>query len=471
MTVPAGAPAPAAHRHKPRGTKNPGGYNQGLNPDRPSDGPVSGDRLESWKEIAAYLSRSERTVRRWEEKEGLPVHRLPHDKRSSVYAYPRELDAWRESRAQLLAAEPSVPGAPALNASTPPRRTGRWRAAAVVLVLAVSVAGVSLISRRDQSPPAPHPEALRAFQRARFADNAGRVQIQTGIRYLQEAIRHDPSFAAAWSGLATAHVALSWFAEVPARDTVEEAKKEAQRALQLDPTNGAPWRVMAFASHYVDWDHAAAEAQFRKALALSPADIATLSWFAEFLIDMKRFDEAFVYARKAQEVAPRWLEPMTVSGNIHLFSGNHELAIADYQRVLESEPSYGLANHFLGRAYLARRQHDKAIERLRKSNDLLGQVPFSVGDLGYALAVSGQRAEAERLLASAIAKREQAYFPAFPIAQIQLGLGRPDAALDWLERAADERHMGYYMPSVDPHYESARSHPRFRAILRRINLQ
>ena len=204
---------------------------------------------------------------------------------------------------------------------------------------------------------------------------------------------------------------------------VEQAK-EAQRALELDPTDGAPWRVMAFASHYVDWDHVTAEAQFRKAMELRPRDVAALSWFAEFLIDLKRFDEAFVYARKAQEVAPRWLEPMTVSGNIHLFSGNHEMAIADYRRVLESEPNYGLANHFLGRAYLGKRQDQKAIDQLRKSNDLLGQVPFSIGDLGYALAVGGNRPEAERLLSSLITKREQAFFPAFAIAQIQLGLGQ-----------------------------------------------
>ena len=56
------------------------------------------DRLDSWKEIAAYLNRSERTVRRWEAKEELPVHRLQHDKRGSIYAYTRELDAWRASR-------------------------------------------------------------------------------------------------------------------------------------------------------------------------------------------------------------------------------------------------------------------------------------------------------------------------------------------------------------------------------------
>ena len=68
----------------------------------PSGNPSSieqlGSRLDSWKEIAAYLGRSEKTVRRWEDKEELPVHRLLHEKGGSVYGYTAELDAWRNAR-------------------------------------------------------------------------------------------------------------------------------------------------------------------------------------------------------------------------------------------------------------------------------------------------------------------------------------------------------------------------------------
>src|SRR5215472_13622993 len=70
------------------------------------------NRLDSWKEIAAYLGRSERTVRRWEEREALPVHRLVHEKRGSIYAYRSELDSWRASRKQLLEADAPEPDAP-----------------------------------------------------------------------------------------------------------------------------------------------------------------------------------------------------------------------------------------------------------------------------------------------------------------------------------------------------------------------
>lgn len=65
----------------------------------PSNGEPAGDgRLESWKEIAAYLNRGVRTVQRWERTEGLPVCRHRHDKRGTVYAFRREIDQWSDNR-------------------------------------------------------------------------------------------------------------------------------------------------------------------------------------------------------------------------------------------------------------------------------------------------------------------------------------------------------------------------------------
>lgn len=98
------------------------------------------ERLDSWKEIASYLGRTERSVRRWEVSEGLPIHRLQHDKRGSVYAFRSELDAWRASR------QPSTDS---------PAGSSRWRlVAAATGLLAVLVAGgaVWLTARRPVAP-------------------------------------------------------------------------------------------------------------------------------------------------------------------------------------------------------------------------------------------------------------------------------------------------------------------------------
>jgi tetratricopeptide (TPR) repeat protein len=444
-----------------------GRYNRALNTQQHVEVLTPKDRLESWKEIAAFLNRSERTVRRWEEKEGLPVHRLAHDKRGSVYAYTWELERWRESRRQLVDAEPAdVAPARASHVAGMLRRVVLG-----VVVAVVTAASVWMLTRPGRPMPRQrNPEAVRLAQLANFGVNAGRVQVETGIKYYQDAIRLDPEYAPAWIGLAAAHFVQIWFAEVPALEASTRARRDIQRAMEINPRLGQSWRVLAGISHYVDWDHRTAEAQIRKAQELAPHDPAAFSWLGDFLVDMRRFDEARTFYKRAQEVSPRWLEPITFLGNVHYFTGHPDLAIVEYQRVLESEPSYGLANHFLGRAYLAMGQHEKALLQLRKSNELLGQVPMSEADLGYALAVGDQRAGAEAVLGRMLKRRADGYYPAFAISEIHLGLGNTDAALEWLERAADDRHMGFYLPSVDPLYDSVRSHPRFRKLLQRINL-
>jgi tetratricopeptide (TPR) repeat protein len=422
------------------------------------------DRLDSWKEIAAYLNRSERTVRRWEDKEELPVHRLQHDKRGSVYAYTRELDAWRVSRRIVVEA----------TADEPPSRRIRpvwWVAGILTIAVVAVVVGMRVRAANAEFAErgTTNDEAWQAFQRARFGDNAGRVQIETGIRYYRQATELDPKFARAWGGLATGHMALTWFGERPPSDTMNEARRYAEEARRLNPSLGSAWRVLGNVSHFFDWNHKLAEAQLRRSIELIP-DAVALSWYGDFLTDMRRFDEARVAYKRALEANPRWLEPAIFSANIHTYTGQPALAILEQRRTLESEPNYGLGVHYLGRSYLASGDFPMAIANLRKSNELIGSVPFTLGDLGYALAAGGGRDEAIRLRDELVGRRSKGYYPAFPIAQIEMGLGNTDAALSWLESAVGERHTGFYLPSVEPIWNAVRATPRFRALMTRMNL-
>ncbi len=116
--------------------------------DSPSGAPPAGsapaDRLESWKEIAAYLKRDVTTVQRWEKRERMPVRRHVHDKLGSVYAYRSELDAWARSR-NLSAAE----GAPPTLPSSPRRRSWRVIAAAAFAIAVAAVVALGLLARAD----------------------------------------------------------------------------------------------------------------------------------------------------------------------------------------------------------------------------------------------------------------------------------------------------------------------------------
>ena len=202
-----------------------------MQPERKVEPLPAPDRLDSWKEIAAYLNRSERTVRRWEDNEELPVHRLQHDKRGSVYAYTRELDAWRVSRRVVV--EETADESPSRRI-----RPVWWVAGALAIIVVAIVVGMRVraadaeLAERGTS----NDEAWRLFQLARFGDNAGRVQIETGIRYYRQATELDPKFARAWGGLATGHMALTWFGERPPSDTMNEARRYAEEARRLDPS-------------------------------------------------------------------------------------------------------------------------------------------------------------------------------------------------------------------------------------------
>src|SRR5947199_9121471 len=102
---------------------------------------ASGESLDSWKAIAAYLKRDERTVRRWEQ-EGLPVHRHMHKSRASVYAFKSEIDAWwQRDRVRLEAGE--------VAAKTGHRRLAWWIAAAIV-ALPIALVGLDVGGRQER---------------------------------------------------------------------------------------------------------------------------------------------------------------------------------------------------------------------------------------------------------------------------------------------------------------------------------
>jgi hypothetical protein len=154
-------------RARPRANQMLGSGNPYMAPTTPP----SEERLDSWKAIAGYLDRQVRTVQRWEKEEGLPVHRLPHKKQGSVYAYKSELDAWRQ-RSQAVV-EASAPPAPAVSGKA---GTRRWVTGALAagLVLVVAAAWWYAGRPRVATPTAP-PAWGRLFANATREGGAPRL--------------------------------------------------------------------------------------------------------------------------------------------------------------------------------------------------------------------------------------------------------------------------------------------------------
>ena len=194
-------------------------------------------RLDSWKEIAAYFGRSERTVRRWEENEELPVHRLQHEKRGSVYAYASELDGWREARESEVEPEATVgEERPPEIEPSPNRPGGRWlwllaTGGGLLLVVAVLL-GMKLlrgetqpIEARLSAHPPVNPEAHQAYVKGRYLRTvSGEPALKKSREYFEQAIWKDPGYAQAWSGLADTYNRLASWGVLPSEDARPRAR-------------------------------------------------------------------------------------------------------------------------------------------------------------------------------------------------------------------------------------------------------
>jgi TolB-like protein/Flp pilus assembly protein TadD len=147
----------------------------------------SGKRLDSWKEIAAYLSRDVTTVQRWEKREGMPVHRHLHDKRGSVYALTGELDVWIQSRrarvddAELETETEILQPPPVIPAAIPARRIRPWIVLAAVVCICVTAAAWLLFGRRTNPSGEPRIRSLAVLPLRNLSGDPAQEYLADGI--------------------------------------------------------------------------------------------------------------------------------------------------------------------------------------------------------------------------------------------------------------------------------------------------
>src|SRR5262249_2649035 len=285
------------------------------------------EKLDSWKEIAAYLGREVRTAQRWEKLEGLPVHRHHHYKLGSVYAYRSELEAWIKQRQTVSSAPAAVTDAAAgvtaataavTAAAETAGRAGRGRKFRGLVVLSVVTimviaggAGYVLVSRtgRRGALPAAIPggksEAVAEYLKGRYAWHKGtEADLEKSLGFFQRARELDPNFPLAHAGIAEAYVALAINGMRRPRDCFPMAQEAAEKAAALDESVAEAHTAMAQIKCYWNWDWAGAEQEFLRALDLGPGLATAHHAYAHFLSEMGRENEALAQVKRAQELEP-----------------------------------------------------------------------------------------------------------------------------------------------------------------------
>ena len=316
-----------------------------------------------------------------------------------------------------------------------------------------------------------NPEAYESYLKGRFFWNKRTAEgLKVALAYFNQAIEEDPKYAQAYSGLADTYALLGdWqYAVMTPKEALPKAKAAAIKALELDSALGEAHNSLAFCLDAFDWDLDSAGKEFRRAIELNPGYATAHHWYAWHLSLLGRYDEAIVEMRKAENLDPLSLIINADLAELLVIAHSYDESILQSRKTIEMDPNFALAHNQLAQAYLQKHMPEEAVPELQKAVQLSGGSPTCVGSLARAYAASGKRGEAVKLLKDLKKRSSPSYSDASEIAAIYASLGDSDQAMDWLERAYEER----FNPAVllRPGYDPLRSDPRFQDLLRRVGL-
>ena len=171
---------------------------------------------------------------------------------------------------------------------------------------------------------------------------------------------------------------------------------------------------------------------------------------------------------KAGELDPLSQIIMTALGWVLYMTRQYDRAIVQFRKTLKDHPGFWLTRGELGMAYVRKEMYQEAIAECVQAVEISGGLPLMVATLARVRALSGDRERALRAVEELREVSKQRYVMPHVIALIYAGLGQEEQALEWLEKGFEERGNLLCYLSVDPAFDSLRSLPRFKDLLRRI---
>ena len=316
------------------------------------------------------------------------------------------------------------------------------------------------------------PRAYEHYLRGRHLWNERTTSaLERSVEEFQRALAIDPRHAPSYAGIADSYVILGVYSHRPQDEVMPQAKAAAEQALAIDASLAEAHTALACVRALYEWDWAAADALFRRAIAHNPQYATAHQWYAmNCLVPQGRFDEAHVELERALALDPLSLAVNTSVG-LHAFYAR-ELASATraLRKTVELNPDFGTAHYFLGHALIAMGRYDEAIAALERAVTLQEGSAETTAALASAHALAYHRPEAEALLADLDRRSREVYVSPALLAQVHLGLMDHAAALERLEEAAARRTADVVWLKIHPIYDPVRGHPRFRALLERTGL-
>ena len=314
------------------------------------------------------------------------------------------------------------------------------------------------------------PEAYQDYLRGRYSWNQ---RTQPGFlqarAYFEQAIEKDPASPLGYAGLADAYIGLSYYGVLPPKEALPRAKAAAKMAIERDDTLAEPHASLATILCEFDWNVPAAESEFKRAIELNPSYATAHQWYGECMQYVGRNAEA-----KAELAFAKQLDPLSriIARNVGalLLQERHYDEYIEFCRTLmKMDPDFW-ANYFtLGWAYELKGDLPQAIPQYETANRL-SESSLTLAHLAHAYALGGRRTEAEKLLHRLLSDAKKQSVSPLYIAYVYVGLGDNTSAMEWLEKAYDDRDERIIQLKTDLRWDNLRSDPRFQDLERRVGL-
>ncbi len=336
--------------------------------------------------------------------------------------------------------------------------------------IAMSIGGTigAKLDGNERSRLSAHREVDRraydAYLRGRFSLEQG--ELAQALALFEEASRIAPAWAPPYVGLANYYTSLPFYADVSPAEVLPKARSALVRALDLDESLAEAHAANAYIRAYYEWDWRTAEQEFRRALELRPNYADAYFSYSRFLASRGRLDEAIAQIGRAVALDPLSLALQANRALLDYFAGRYDEADRRLREVLARDSTDVLAKWGLA---LVAEQQGKVGDAIATLEPIIGASQNRRASLGHAYAIAGKTANARTVLDTLEAAAARSYVPSYYFALVHTGLGEPELALRYLERAFEERSTVLAYLLIDPRLAPLRGHSRFLALARRLD--
>jgi TolB-like protein/Tfp pilus assembly protein PilF len=311
-------------------------------------------------------------------------------------------------------------------------------------------------------------QAHEAYLRGRhFWNQRTQAGFKKGIEHFTSAIASEPEYAEAYDGICDSYVMLACRGVLPVRETFDKAKDAARKALAIDPELGEAHASLAHVRLHA-WDWNGLDADFQRALELSPGHAIAHYWHAEYLMAMGRTDEAVAKVRTARDMDPLSAVLNSSLSMILYLARRFDEAAAVLRSALDVNPDHFLLHFRLGLISTQSSAEGDAVKEMERAVELSGRSTEALAGLAQAYAAGGRRAEMQSVIDELMRESSRRYVSPYNLSRAWAAARDDERVFMWLERAHEERNPDLIELRTEPVFDAVRHDPRFDDLLHRV---